>query len=822
MNLNTIVLQPSIRIILPRCKHRYALTSKVFCVLVCMIVSLNISAQFFSMSGCVVDEQGIGLPNTYLIALDPETSEVFSATTSLADGKFVLTSLPTSFLLNVTHLGYESQNITINGETDLEMTKVIRMQYSSIQLEEVVVKANVPKIEREIGKFVMRNIAASPFAKGSSTYDFLRFIPMVNVKPEGGISILGRTDAIIQIDGRSPGTNQMAIQMLKGILASDIAHIEIIPVTGSAYAAENRSGIINVVLKKRPNDGVRLTMTVVDRQGYYNSPQGLLFLNYAGKQFAFTAGVSASYDQLRQESDHEYDYLCTDLQACSEFRDRTKCLHGSSYININYSLFPSHKLGAQFSFGVQDYQQNSSSNNTYREVGSSIVDSVCIANTRTCSPSVDLNLGGNLNYAYNNEDSKTRLTVDVDFKNNSSERNIYSIYHHDDCNSSSVADDFIQSPKVKTRVFGGRMECLHDFTKENMIKFGLCAYYGNTDNNFFYFRRIGECYVNDLGRSNHFVYTDHNLAGYACFKLSWSEKLKTEIGIRAEKYHAHGILQKTSETVKRDEFDLFPSLSLIYIPSNNHEISIDFSRSTARPYYGLLNPFIIYTSPLTFKQNNPKLKSSKGYELLFSYTLFDDYMMAVDYFYDDDLWTEFNLPIGDLTCKYIDNYGNSHMLDVSLLASKSLFNGYWNISAEAWMSYNRTRGVVNDYRIDFNDTSFGLRVKTNLALSKQYNCHFNLKFDYSSKSRSAAFNITSTQELEMTIMKQFGRANLSLGVYNVLMPTVKVNNAFEDYLFSIISKRYVTGVLTFSYTFGNQHVNRIDKRQNDNIEKRIQ
>lgn len=42
----------------------------------------------------------------------------------------------------------------------------------------------------------------------------------------------------------------MAEQMLKGIPANEIARIEIIPVTGSTQSAENRNGIINVVLKK--------------------------------------------------------------------------------------------------------------------------------------------------------------------------------------------------------------------------------------------------------------------------------------------------------------------------------------------------------------------------------------------------------------------------------------------------------------------------------------------------------------------------------------------------------------------------------------------
>lgn len=175
-----------------------------------------------------------------------------------------------------------------------------------------------------------------------------------------------------------------------------------------------------------------------------------------------------------------------------------------------------------------------------------------------------------------------------------------------------------------------------------------------------------------------------------------------------------------------------------------------------------------------------------------------------------------------MTRKYMDNYGDSHALDVSLLVSKSLFRSYWNLSAEATMSYVRTRGAVSGQRIDIDDVSYGVTVKSNLALSKKHSWYLDLKYQYSGKSRAAAFEIGSTHEMEIYLMKQFRRASLSVGVYNVLMPTVTYGNTFPDYGFSIANKRYVTGVVTFSYIFGNQRARRVEKRQNENIEKRMQ
>ena len=202
----------------PHIRHT-AFVRKLLFFLVNICVFCNLSAQTLPLSGTILDEKEECIPGVYLIAVNPKTSEVLATTTSSTDGKYVLPTIPLPFILNATHIGYTSLNIPINNKTDMETARILRMQVAIEQLQEVVVTAEPPHIEREVGKFVIRNIAASPFATGSNTYNFLRFMPMIDIKPEGGISILGKNDANIHINGRSVGDNQMAEQMLKGIPA---------------------------------------------------------------------------------------------------------------------------------------------------------------------------------------------------------------------------------------------------------------------------------------------------------------------------------------------------------------------------------------------------------------------------------------------------------------------------------------------------------------------------------------------------------------------------------------------------------------------------
>lgn len=788
-----------------------------------MCLCCSVSAQELSLYGPVEDMKGDGLPDACVIVVGPETTEVLAVTLTDSVGRYVLKSLPSRFILNVTHIGHESVNLRVDGEAGFEDARIIRMQASDMQIDEAIVTADIPRIEREVDKFVMRGVAASPFAKGSSTYNFLRFMPMVEVRPDGGISILGKADAGIRIDGRRIGSGQMAEQMLKGIPASEIDRIEVIPVTGSSHSAESRGGIINVVLKKRADEGVRLILTAEDRQRYYNSPSGVLFMDWSGRKLALTAGLTTSWNQLRQESDESYDYMNTGLATMSETIMKTGTFNAGGYVNLDYRIAERHRLGAQMSLSSTDYCDVSSSVSCYGRIGSEQIDSVYVADVRTDSPDVNLNWTANLNYAFDTDNRGSRLIANIDFAEKTDTRRIKSLYSRNYGTSTGLSDDFVQRTANGTRVFGVRVDYEHCFNGDNILRAGVGAYGGKVDNDFFYGIRSGDNYVSDApDRSNRFIYTDYDIAGYVNFYRVWSEKLETEIGVRAELYRAWGIEQTNSGTVKRNEFDIFPSLSLLYSPSDVHEFSLDFSSSVMRPYYGMLNPFITWTSPYSYTQNNPDLRSSKGYELMFNYILHDDYMLTLDYYYDTDLWTEFTLPSGNITRRYMDNYGDSHALDILLSVSKSLFRSRLNLSAEAKMGYDRTYGAVDGRQIDIRDLKYGITLKGNLALSKKHNWYLDLKYQYSSKSRSAAFDLSASQQMEIYLLKQFRRATLSIGAYDLLLPSVTTSRTFQDYGFTVTGKRYVTGVVTFSYMFGNSRTRSVSENRNDSIADRMQ
>lgn len=68
------------------------------------------------------------------------------------------------------------------------------------------------------------------------------------------------------------------------IPARNIDRIEIIAVPGAEYGG-SKGGIINVVLKKEMDEGLKAVVSLSDKQSYYNTQNIGTFIYYSGKKY---------------------------------------------------------------------------------------------------------------------------------------------------------------------------------------------------------------------------------------------------------------------------------------------------------------------------------------------------------------------------------------------------------------------------------------------------------------------------------------------------------------------------------------------------------
>lgn len=129
-------------------------------------------------------------------------------------------------------------------------------------LDEFVVVTRKKLVKMDAEKLTY-DASQDPDAQSLSTLEILRRVPMVSVDGQDNITVNGKSDFRIYVNGKP---NQMLSsdpgKMLKTIPASTIDHFEVINNPGAKYDAEGVGGILNIVLKKTGSlDGFTATFT---------------------------------------------------------------------------------------------------------------------------------------------------------------------------------------------------------------------------------------------------------------------------------------------------------------------------------------------------------------------------------------------------------------------------------------------------------------------------------------------------------------------------------------------------------------------------------
>ena len=115
-------------------------------------------------------------------------------------------------------------------------------------INEIRVTANY--LERKGDRFIM-TISNEPAFTGKSAQEILIKVPGVWVD-NNGISINGVSGTKIYINGRELKLTQEQLNLyLSSLNSENIRKIEVLPVAGAEYEAQNKGGIINITLKRK-------------------------------------------------------------------------------------------------------------------------------------------------------------------------------------------------------------------------------------------------------------------------------------------------------------------------------------------------------------------------------------------------------------------------------------------------------------------------------------------------------------------------------------------------------------------------------------------
>lgn len=776
-----------------------------------LLLSNNLFAQINITGRILNNNEPVGFAN--IIFQNIKTNTVINKTITDSLGYFKLSLEKQSVRFQVSQFDevFLEKEFILTNDIDLGNIKINNFN----RLEEVVVSSKRPKLKKELGRFILENISNSQFSKGKNTIEVLKYVPILNTT-ESGISIFNKGDASIWINGKSVGSNEIALNMLKSIPGGSIKSVEIIFNPDSKYEANNKNGIINIILKNNDNEGLKGSINSTIIQSYFNSQKVDGFISYSKNKITITSG--STIDNYKNFSRYYYQYNNVNTNQQSQINSNTitenKSL--SIFINSDFKFNNKSLLGLQVSKIFSDKNSQTHTVNIFKPINNGLIDSSSINRIARKTPNYN-SFRANINFTHKIDSLGTTLFIDNTVINRNNDVSNY----YNFSNSNSPNDNFKQNPNERFIVNASKLDYTKVINKNSKLFIGGNFIVSNIRNLFFQGNFNGLEYISDPLQTNNFKYKDYTTSAYVNFEKVINYKWQGKVGIRIEKFNASGETDNNSNHTNIKNIYLFPSFSLLYVPNDNNEFSLDFGSYIFRPYYTQLNPFVKYTSSNSYTINNPNLLPSLSYEVTFSYSFYKDFIFNIDYSYDKNLFNDFDIVLpNNFIQTSIANYGNSNSIHFGFIYSKDFFKRYWNFSTRLNYTIDNSKGSFGSYNMDYQNSSYSINAKNQIRLSAKKDFYASFIYQYHSNNSSVVGNIKALHSLNIDVTKTIKNFNIILSVYDLALSDIVIEEKKPAYSFFKKTEYFKTYSLSVRYNFGNKKVKKVSE-QNSDINNRL-
>ncbi|MEQ1746495.1 MAG: TonB-dependent receptor [Saprospiraceae bacterium] len=521
------------------------------------------------------------------------------------------------------------------GKTDVTLPALALAPLSK-ELQEVTVTAQKPLIEVQADKLVF-NVDASPTNTGLNALELLRKSPGVSLDQNDNISLKGRQNVLVQINGKiSPMTGQDLAQFLRSLSSNDIEAIEIIATPGAKYDAEGNAGIINLRLKKDKRLGTNGSVNLGLYHGITTKGDASININHRDRKVNLFG--SASIFRGRWDNTMNLDNRVGDRRFNQRNNSYWFARPSRMSIGMDYSPNNRHTFGLLASGG---YFVPNNWMHARTEIGSlaeNRVDSLLIA--ENIGSMQNWNGNFNLNYKFADSIGNT-LNVDVDYNIfRDSQTVLNQNFYRDPENVNTFSSTaFRMNMPRDIDIRSVKADYEHPFSlfgtpKDSKLGTGTKLSDVATDNTFNFFNVVNGKENFDTDRSNTFEYRERIAAGYVNGSTKLG-KFSIQVGLRAEHTDIRGYLiaykPVHNKTVDTAYLSLFPSAAIGYSLSDNHQLNLTYRRSIDRPRYQDLNPFEFRIDELSFRRGNPFIRPQFTHTVELGWTLFQRVNISANY-----------------------------------------------------------------------------------------------------------------------------------------------------------------------------------------------
>ena len=776
-----------------------------------------LSAQTYRLSGCVQDENRQPVEVANVLLKQAKDSAYITGMLTDTQGCFSFDQPLGEYLLHITLIGSEDLYVPVvlRGNKNVgELT----LKSSSALLDEVTVTAARPVIKRLVDRVVFdaHNTIASA---GGSALDLLREVPGLQVG-QNSIGIIGKGGIRVYINDRETKlSGDELIDYLRSYDASQILKVEVITTPPSKYDAAGNAGIINIRLKSRPKDYVGGTASASYSAGEKdNYGYGGVSLNLSkGRVSSFLNGGTTQGNYETREKNYRYFPQNT----WNSRADYTNYMN-SFYLQggVDVSLERDWTVGMQAIYNHSAPKPgNALSWTEVYDASTAVLDSLLYSNSDKDTSSDRLNLNFHTDKVW--DDKGKKMTWDVDYLRDNRDENMGFL-------SKTLLPDGTEIPGTnfdynylqhrKVDVVSSALDFILPFEKYK-ITAGAKVSFTNTRNGINY-----DTSDPTLVQDDYFRYKEQIYALYADYSREYSERFSMQLGLRMEHTRTTGISEAKDTEDKHDYTRLFPTVYLLYSPTDGHALNFSFSNRISRPSQNMVNPFPFYQNKYTYACGREDLKPSYTYNAELGYTLKNNFNVSAYYSYSDDVFFQVvDLDAETNVTSFLwENFMQTHAFGLN---NSYTFRTKWlQAYAQHGVSYRRTTSSAVTTSPEEKGWAYDASLRNTFFFNEKKTLLATLSGSYSSRQYQGIYLMSPTYSVSAGMLYRLldNKLNLSLNVNNLFVSHSKLETMsnglkiIADNQFSFTSFR-----IGVSYTFGGDIRSKGQRNSNEDIQRRL-
>jgi hypothetical protein len=579
------------------------------------------------------------------VALMAADSSVITGTTTNEAGTFKLENVEQGdYLVRISYIGYETAYISAGVPQQSDLGE-IRLAESANKLQEVVVTATRPLIERRVDRYIV-NVGSHILTAGRNALEVLGRTPGLLVSSGGSITLAGNV-VEIWIDGRP---SNLSGEQLKSLLTSmqgeAIDRIEVITNPSSRYDAAGIGGIVNIRTRKGLQYGLNGSTNAGYKQSRVDVENAGLQLNYRSSVVNLFGnyGITRnnSYNSIRQIN------IVETQEGQVTFDQHTHSKYRKFPVNHQFRIGADFFLSSKSTLGIllNDYEngkgESSRNGDTYITPPTEGVSHTVVHSLSSGSGN---GRQANVNFQQTFSKPGQQLNIDLDVARFASDpsQNVTNTYYGPAGEPARDVEQLRHANPQTIHIHSGKLDYVQPLWENGTLEAGVKSSSSKTDNDLLYEKYVNSNWETDRNQTNRFIYTEQIHAAYLNLSKSWG-KWSVQAGLRGEYTVSKGEQRTVGAITDSSYFDLFPALFVNYAPKA-YTLSFSYSRRLRRPVYSQLNPFEIKIDAYSYTAGNPYLTPNYRHLFELGYINRHNLMVTLSYNYSTDLVVQ--TPVAD-------------------------------------------------------------------------------------------------------------------------------------------------------------------------------